>query len=83
MAVERETKGIDAGEGLRSALALYEGIEAEHMAALEATGVAFAPSDTERRERENLLRQLRERGARIRNGGLAHAQSSPPAALVS
>ena len=48
MAVERETKGIDAGDGFRSALALYEGIEAEHMAALKATGVAFAPYDGER-----------------------------------
>ena len=73
MAVERETKGIDAGDGFRSALALYEGIEAEHMAALKATGVAFAPYDGERHERESLLCRLRERGARIRNGGASVA----------
>ena len=48
-------------------------IEAEHMAALEATGIVFAPYDAKRTEREGLLRQLSERGARIRNGGASVA----------
>lgn len=61
MAVGKETeKG--AGDSLRSAVALYESIEAEHMAALEATGIVFAPYDAKRTEREGLLRQLSERG---------------------
>ena len=47
MAVGKETeKG--AGDSLRSAVALYESIEAEHMAALEATGIVFAPYDANR-----------------------------------
>lgn len=72
MAVGKETeKG--AGDSLRSAVALYESIEAEHMAALEATGIVFAPYDAKRTEREGLLRQLSERGARIRNGGASVA----------
>ena len=73
MAVGKETEKGAGDEGRRSALALYEDIEAEHMAALEATGIAFAPYDSERLEREGLLRQLRERGARIRNGGASVA----------
>ena len=73
MAVGKETGKGAGDEGRRSALALYEGIEAEHMAALEATGIVFAPYDSERLEREGLLRQLRERGARIRNGGASVA----------
>ena len=61
MAVGKETeKG--AGDSLRSAVALYESIEAEHMAALEATGIVFAPYDAKRTEREGLLRRLSERG---------------------
>ena len=60
MAVGKETEKGAGDEGRRSALALYEDIEAEHMAALEATGIAFAPYDSERLEREGLLRQLRE-----------------------
>ena len=39
MAVGKETEKGAGDEGRRSALALYEDIEAEHMAALEATGV--------------------------------------------
>ena len=63
MAVRKETgKGRGRRGAAVSALALYEGIEAEHMAALEATGIVFAPYDSERLEREGLLRQLRERG---------------------
>ena len=62
MAVGKETEKGAGDEGRRSALALYEDIEAEHMAALEATGIAFAPYNSERLEREGLLRQLRERG---------------------
>ena len=51
MVVGKETeKG--AGDSLRSAVALYESIEAEHMAALEATGIVFAPYDAKRTERE-------------------------------
>ena len=42
MAVGKETEKGAGDEGRRSALALYEDIEAEHMAALEATGIAFA-----------------------------------------
>ena len=78
MAVGKETEKGAGDEGRRSALALYEDIEAEHMAALEATGIAFAPYDSERLEREGLLRQLRERGARIRNGGASVSSASIP-----
>ena len=51
------------------ALDLYGAIEEEHMAALRETGIAFAPRDEDRREREELLAELRGLGARVRNGG--------------
>ena len=41
MAVGKETEKGAGDEGRRSALALYEDIEAEHMAALEATAIAI------------------------------------------
>ena len=56
-------RGNRKGSGRQSSFGCcLMSIEAEHMAALEATGIVFAPYDAKRTEREGLLRQLSERG---------------------
>lgn len=61
---------------LCAALDLYDGIEADHMRALESTGVIFAPRDERREETRELLMLLNAGGARIRNGGASVAFGS-------
>lgn len=77
-------RGASEGNDPRqSALGLYQAIEEEHMAALRATGVAFAPRDEERCERDSLLAELRELGARVRNGGASVVLGSMSVACVA
>ena len=52
-----------------AAIALYEGIEREYIAAVEATGVTFAPRDEARERAAALVEDLRARGVRVRNAG--------------
>ncbi len=64
---------FDDNPAARAALELYEGIEAEHLRALEQTGVTFAPRDDVREEAHALMERLRAVGARVRNGGASVA----------
>lgn len=61
--------GEQTNKPLQEALALYQGIEDDYLDMVRATGVEFAPRDEARAERTRLLRELRQAGARIRNGG--------------
>ena len=58
-----------ANPALDAAIALYEDIAREYVAAVEETGVTFAPRNEERAEARELLAQLEAAGARVRNGG--------------
>ncbi len=58
-----------APQAARATLDLYRSIEEDYRAAVEATGVTFAPEDRQRAERARLLEALLARGARVRNGG--------------
>lgn len=69
MTSEKERARRGGGDARQEAIDLYRAIEDEHFATLEATGIAFAPLDTERAERAALLAALEQRGARVRNGG--------------
>lgn len=54
-------------------LALYRGIEDDHLRALGATGVAFAPRDERRERARALMAQVEAAGGRVRNGGASVA----------
>ena len=54
---------------LEAAVRLYEDIAREYTTALKGTGVVFAPEDAERAHAKELVRQLQEAGARVRNAG--------------
>ena len=56
-------------EPLEAVLGLYRSIEREYTKALEGTGVSFARWDNTRKKRQELLDQLSNRGASIRNKG--------------
>ncbi|OUO91721.1 hypothetical protein B5F40_02465 [Gordonibacter sp. An230] len=64
---------FDDNPAARSALELYEGIEADHLRALEGTGVTFAARDDVREGARVLVERLRAMGARVRNGGASVA----------
>ncbi len=54
-------------------IALYSEIEEEHRAAIEATGVTFAPRDEERARARQLMERIEAAGGQIRNGGASVA----------
>ena len=62
-------RAVAANPACDAAIALYEGIARDYIAAVADTGVVFEPRDDAREETARLVEELRARGARVRNAG--------------
>jgi pyruvate formate-lyase activating enzyme-like uncharacterized protein len=64
-------------------VALYDRIEAEYIAGLEAQGVHFASACTDEAAKAAAIVSLQERGARVRNGGASISVNNLSSACVA